>query len=118
MNKLKGGCYIGHDKNNFIVQILVNIQIFPLVGGTRLRLVQPTRGNICIYTQSGKLYISLCLFELGIPNSVCGCILGCFHTVYMLFIFFRFSTLINRTSTYLRGVHVYNSFYNTKNVQR
>ena len=39
----------------FIVQILVNIQIFPLVGGTRLRLVPPTKENICIYTLV-KLY--------------------------------------------------------------
>ena len=32
MNKLKGDCFIGHD-TNFIVQILVKIQIFALVGG-------------------------------------------------------------------------------------
>ena len=42
---------MGHDKKDFIVQILVNIQIFPLVGETSLRLVPPTTGNICIYTR-------------------------------------------------------------------
>ena len=39
----------------FIVQILVNIQIFPLVGETRLRLVPPTRANICIYMYTRKI---------------------------------------------------------------
>ena len=33
MNKLEDGCFSGHDTRIFIVQITVNIQIFPLVGG-------------------------------------------------------------------------------------
>ena len=33
MNKLKDGYFIGYDTRIFIVQLLVNIQIFPLVGG-------------------------------------------------------------------------------------
>ena len=33
MNKLKGDSFVGHDTSIFTVQILVNIQIFALVGG-------------------------------------------------------------------------------------
>ena len=67
MNKLKGDCFNGHDTSFFIVQTLVNMQIFTLVGRvTRLRLVPPTRVNICIYTR--PLYNKANLLHSATPG--------------------------------------------------
>ena len=49
------------------------IQIFALVGGTRLRLVPPTRTNICIYPRKlyNKVNLTFGLFDFLVSRDCC-----------------------------------------------
>ena len=54
MNKLRGGCFIGHDTSILLYKYTWIYKYSLSYGETRLLLVLPSRVNICIYSR--KLY--------------------------------------------------------------
>ena len=60
MNKLKGNCFIGHDTSIYCTNTCEYTNICSC-SGKNLRLVPPTKANICIYTR--KLYNKANIFH-------------------------------------------------------
>ena len=61
-NKLKGNCFIGHDTKLNCTNTLEYTHIPSCMRENRLRLIPPTRTNICLHVYTRKLYNKANLF--------------------------------------------------------